>query len=917
MKRHYLQIIYRETLIKYRKFHKRLTKKISNGSFQQLTPLKRKTLVALVESLRKRLENLQPRLAALAAAGLISLSFAFTDLAAQPFVLQSNPNTFGSFSTSNNVAPDLVDIDNDGDQDAFIGNVNGVILYYENTGSVTNPIYTNRTGTSNPLDAVSVGWSDPAFVDIDNDGDKDVFIGETYGHVLYYENTGTASVPSFTLVIGTSNAFDGVDVSYTPSLSFADIDNDGDMDAVMGEYYGTGLLYFENTGTASAAVFTQQSGTSNPFDGINTGNHQTPTLIDFDSDGDQDLVLGRSAGDVAYYENTGTVSASVFTAKTGTANPFGGIGVANNSSVALGDIDNDADMDLFVGTGNGLILFYQNDKNAPEINITESSTSIADGGSATLPDVVVSSSGTPVTFTIENTGSTTLNISGITLSGTDAAEFALGSIPTSVSAGSTGSFTVTFSPTSGGAKTATIDIASNDTDEGSYQVNISATGTAPEINILQGVTSIADGGSTTLPNVAVSSSGSPVTFTIENTGNLVLNISGITLTGTDAADFALGSIPTSVSAGSTGSFTVTFSPTGAGGTEIATINIASDDADEGSYQVDISATATVPEINIKNGSTSISDGGSTTLPNVAVSSSGSPVTFTIENTGDAVLNISGITLTGTDAADFAFGSIPTSVSAGSTGSFTVTFSPTGAGGTEIATINIASDDADEGSYQVDISATATVPEINIKNGSTSIADGGSTTLPNVAVSSSGTPVTFTIENTGNAILNISGITLSGTNAADFVLGSIPTSVAAGSTGSFTVTFSPTGVAGAKIATINIASNDADEGSYQVNISSNATAVTTAINNVQANISSYKLYPNPSTERVTVELELKSESDVKIALSDMMGREVITIAQGTMSSLKADFHVGSLSKGAYIITYLINGIPAKSELLMVK
>jgi hypothetical protein len=435
----------------------------------------------------------------------------------------------------------------------------------------------------------------------------------------------------------------------------------------------------------------------------------------------------------------------------------------------------------------------------------------------------------------------------------------------------------------------------------------------PEIDILKGGTSIMDGGSTVLPSVLIGSSGAPVTFIIENTGNAVLNISGITVTG-NTPEFSLSSLPTSVAAASTDSFTVTFTPTLPRGSKYITIIIGNDDADEASYQVDIYATAITPEINIKKGTTSITDGGNTTLPNVLVGSSGAPVTFTIENTGNAVLNISGITLTGTNSSEFALAGVPTSVSAGSTGSFTVTFSPTSAGA-KVATINISSSDLDEASYQVNISSTGTSPEINVKKSTTSIPDDGNTTLPDVSVGSSGAPVTFTIENTGNAILNISGITLTGTNSSEFALAGVPTSVSAGSTGSFTVTFSPTS-AGAKVATINISSSDLDEASYQVNISATAT-VATAINTAQANIYSYKLYPNPGADKVTVELELKSQSDVKIALSDLTGREVMIITQGTASSFNTDFQVESLSEGAYAVSYFINGIPAKSELLMVR
>ena len=56
--------------------------------------------------------------------------------------------------------------------------------------------------------------------------------------------------------------------SSTPS--FADLDGDGDLDAVVGEAVGT-LHYFENTGSAIAPAFTERTGAANPFNGVGVG----------------------------------------------------------------------------------------------------------------------------------------------------------------------------------------------------------------------------------------------------------------------------------------------------------------------------------------------------------------------------------------------------------------------------------------------------------------------------------------------------------------------------------------------------------------------------------------------------------------------------------------------------------------------
>jgi len=66
--------------------------------------------------------------------------------------------------------------------------------------------FTQRTSDPNPLGGEDVGYnSTPSFVDVDGDGDMDVFIGESYGSIVYYENTGTPQAPAFTQRTGAAN----------------------------------------------------------------------------------------------------------------------------------------------------------------------------------------------------------------------------------------------------------------------------------------------------------------------------------------------------------------------------------------------------------------------------------------------------------------------------------------------------------------------------------------------------------------------------------------------------------------------------------------------------------------------------------------------------------------------------------------
>ena len=102
-----------------------------------------------------------------------------------------------------------------------------------------------------------------------------------------------------------------------------------------------------------------------------------------------------------------------------------------------------------------------------------------------------------------------------------------------------------------------------------------------------------------------------------------------------------------------------------------------------------------------------------------------------------------------------------------------------------------------------------------------------------------------------------------------------------------------------------------------NITLGGNAVATSTQKASALVASSKIYPNPSSDQMNLDLNLVSQSDVKVTLSDMMGREVMTIAQGSMQSVSQTFSVANLQKGMYTANYYVNGAAAKAELVMVK
>jgi Ca2+-binding RTX toxin-like protein len=287
---------------------------------------------------------------------------------ADPTFLNSVTNPFGLTDVGSVAGPTFADIDGDGDLDAFVGNYGGNTLFYRNTGSATNPVFTADTNNFGLTDVGSNAV--PTLADIDGDGDLDAFVGNFDGNTLFYRNTGSASNPVFDTP--TTNDFGLTDVGTYAAPTFADIDGDGDLDAFVGNRNGN-TLFYRNTGSASNPVF--DTPTTNDFGLTDVGSIAAPTLADIDGDGDLDAFVGNSNGDTLFYRNTGSASNPVFDAPT--TNDFGLTNVGSFAAPTLADIDGDGDLDAFVGERDGNIFFFENQPapaNLPPVAVDDSAT---------------------------------------------------------------------------------------------------------------------------------------------------------------------------------------------------------------------------------------------------------------------------------------------------------------------------------------------------------------------------------------------------------------------------------------------------------------------------------------------------------------------------------------------------------------
>lgn len=334
-----LHLTVRHALRQYKRYKRKYTKlrHLSTVSSSKIDFLKKR-----IERLKTYLKEMVQKVKLVAAAGALALVLGSTSANAQTF----GPDQINAFGlnpgTNVGVTSTMADLDNDGDLDLLSGSKTGAFLYFQNTGTATAPSFAALV--SNPFGFTNLPAADtysyPVFVDLDNDGDFDVLSGCADGNIIYYQNTGTASAPAFAMPV--VNPFGLAIAGAFTTLTVGDLDSDGDFDILEGVGTSGVFRYYQNTGTASAPAFA--TGVTDPFGLSFSSLFPTPSLVDIDNDGDLDLFSGEYDGDFFYYENTGTALAPAFGPET--VNPFGITGGFFLTATSFADLDNDGDMDL-------------------------------------------------------------------------------------------------------------------------------------------------------------------------------------------------------------------------------------------------------------------------------------------------------------------------------------------------------------------------------------------------------------------------------------------------------------------------------------------------------------------------------------------------------------------------------------------
>lgn len=254
------------------------------------------------------------------------------------------------------------DWDQDGDLDLLIGSQSGNLFAYENVGTIQEPHW--RQLTFPAFNANQRTNSAPTLVDIDGDGDFDILVGNRLGKLEFIKNTGTPERPNWKIE---NLLFADIDVGSDSIPTLVDIEKDEDLDLFVGNSRGR-IVFYENIGSKTNQRFARQT---TRFAILSKEPNMAPAFFDWEEDQDPDLVMGGRAGVLRLVSNDHRKKTPIIQGWKPKESKWSQIETAGLSAPHVADWDQDQKEDLLVGDGDGNVLLWLNRgfKRADEIEV--------------------------------------------------------------------------------------------------------------------------------------------------------------------------------------------------------------------------------------------------------------------------------------------------------------------------------------------------------------------------------------------------------------------------------------------------------------------------------------------------------------------------------------------------------------------
>ena len=273
--------------------------------------------------------------------------------------------------------PAVADWNSDGLVDLIVGEKTvdgGKVRVYLNTGDAANPAYTTffyapSQGSDLVVPAVGCLGAFPRPFDWNNDGRKDLLVGQANGSISLFLNTNTDADPRFDagsfLQAGPSGAKTSINVGARATFDIVDWNNDGSPDLVAGALDGKVRVFLNHGAPGSPDLASPVVVRNGAVDLVVPTGRSSVAVFDLNRDGRKDLILGNTEGQVLCYENRGSDAAPLFNGVIGIRAAGQPIDLPNasRSRPFIADYNNDGTPDILVGSADGAVRLFAGQHN--------------------------------------------------------------------------------------------------------------------------------------------------------------------------------------------------------------------------------------------------------------------------------------------------------------------------------------------------------------------------------------------------------------------------------------------------------------------------------------------------------------------------------------------------------------------------